>query len=213
MIPIASRGDVPRVSARDRTREVILNAALRVYGRDGYAGVTMRAIAKEIGCSAGSLYRYFLDKTAIVSELQGQGLRLYAEAIAGVTADDPAEALRRFFLKYYEFSKQHPDYFNLLWVERSVPALSPSQPDLHKAIVAGERLAKKCIDEGTFPPMLSGLAITRILWSAVHGPAVLGQLPNGAPEQEADALVEAALDLVIAGLREGVLVSKKSGIA
>lgn len=205
-IPIAARGPA-EFSPRSRTREIILNAALTLYGRDGYAPVTMRALAQEIGCSAGAIYTYFRDKNEIFSTLHGNGLRLYADAAAGVVSDDPVDALRRFFLAYYEFSKAHPAYFTLLWVDRAIPRFAPT-PDLQRSVDAAHAHAQRCLDEDLFPPGLTPGQITRVLWSAVHGAAVLGQLPDGTPGEEADALAAAVLDLTLTGLQAGALVDR-----
>ena len=205
-VPIAARG-LTASSPRSWTREIILNAALKLYGRDGYSAVTMRALAQEIGCSAASIYTYFLDKNEIFSTLHGDGLRLYAEASTGVMSQDPVNALRKFFLGYYEFSKTHPEYFTLLWVDRAIPRFAPT-PDLRRAVEAAHAHARRCLDERVFPPGLTPAQITRVLWSAVHGPAVLGQLPDGTPGSEADTLAAAVLDLTLAGLETGALLDR-----
>jgi TetR/AcrR family tetracycline transcriptional repressor len=44
------------------TREAVVGAAARVLARDGYAGLTMRAIADDLGVQAPALYWYFGDK-------------------------------------------------------------------------------------------------------------------------------------------------------
>jgi AcrR family transcriptional regulator len=209
--PIAARAEPLPFSLRTHTRQVILDGARRLYGREGYAAVTMRALASEIGCSAGAIYTYFKDKNEIFSGLQAEGLRLYAEFIGGVANEDPVMALREFFLRYYEFSKAHPDYFTLLWVDRSAPQVAPTQPDLKLAIEQGHALAQRCTDEAAFPPGLDDITIAHVLWSAVHGPAVLNQLAGRSRPINADTLAAATLDLALAGLRAGVLVSARPG--
>lgn len=54
----------------------------------------------------------------------------------------------------------------------------------------------------------SRFEITRLLWSAVHGPAVLGQLPDVTPGSEADPLAAVVLDLSLAGLESGALLDR-----
>jgi AcrR family transcriptional regulator len=53
----------------DRKRRVILDAAKRVFARDGAKGLTMRAIASEAGYAAGAVYFYFDSRAAIMGEL------------------------------------------------------------------------------------------------------------------------------------------------
>ncbi len=53
------RGLTPKAM---RTRERILEAALRLFGERGYEATTMRDVAREAGASLGLAYRYFASK-------------------------------------------------------------------------------------------------------------------------------------------------------
>jgi AcrR family transcriptional regulator len=207
IVPIAGRGEANQFPQRARAREVILNAALRLYGREGYNAVTMRALGLEIGCSAASIYTYFLDKNELFAVLQEQGLRLFADALVVAPMGDPVADLRAFFRRYYDFSKTNPEYFTLLWADHSVPTFNTALPDVRAVYGAGHTLAQRCIEEGIFPAGTSTATVTQILWSSVHGPAVLHSLPRFERTVDADNLVESALDLTLAGLRAGLLVS------
>lgn len=50
-------------------RQIILEAAERVFARDGLEHTTIRAIAKEAGCTTGAIYPCFDGKEAIYGEL------------------------------------------------------------------------------------------------------------------------------------------------
>lgn len=50
------------------TRERILQAVLRVIGRDGVAGVTNRAVAREAGVSLGSITYHFATQRELLRE-------------------------------------------------------------------------------------------------------------------------------------------------
>ncbi|MFI0350402.1 TetR/AcrR family transcriptional regulator [Actinomadura sp. 9N407] len=50
-------------------REEILRAALRVFERDGNAGTTMRAVAKEAGLSLAGLTHYFPSRDLLLTEV------------------------------------------------------------------------------------------------------------------------------------------------
>lgn len=47
------------------TKERILDAALRIFARDGYAGTNIRDIAEEVGIVKSALYRHFASKEEI----------------------------------------------------------------------------------------------------------------------------------------------------
>jgi len=58
---------MPKIVDWDQRRDEILSATWRVIARDGIAGATIRAIAKEANCSRGILGHYFDDKADILS--------------------------------------------------------------------------------------------------------------------------------------------------
>lgn len=53
----------------ERTRELLVDTALRLFRERGYEAATMRLIATETGVSQGSAYYYFDGKDALVQEL------------------------------------------------------------------------------------------------------------------------------------------------
>ena len=57
---------MPKIVDWDARRDEILSATWRVIARDGIAKATIRAIAKEAGCSRGILAHYFDDKADIL---------------------------------------------------------------------------------------------------------------------------------------------------
>ncbi len=58
------RGRPPKGQAGD-TKAELLAAALRLFARHGYAGTSIRAIAREVGLSESVLYAHFGSKRAI----------------------------------------------------------------------------------------------------------------------------------------------------
>jgi len=53
---------VPKIVDRELQREKFAEAAIRLIARDGFEGMTMRAVAAEAGLSYGSLFHYFESK-------------------------------------------------------------------------------------------------------------------------------------------------------
>src|SRR5215207_10741354 len=62
------RGRPPKDEARD-TRAGILDAALDLFARQGFAGTSVREIARAAGLSDGGLYRHFPSKQAVFDAL------------------------------------------------------------------------------------------------------------------------------------------------
>ena len=62
--PIGER--MGRAVDHDERREIFAGAALRVIMRDGIAGLTVRAVAKEAGFTTGALTHYFHSKDQLL---------------------------------------------------------------------------------------------------------------------------------------------------
>src|SRR5262245_58102542 len=88
-------GRPPKAEAGD-TKAALLDAALRLFAKHGYAGTSIRAIAREVGLSESVLYAHFTGKPAIyraAMSLAGPQATLVA---LGDGAGDPAEFVREF---------------------------------------------------------------------------------------------------------------------
>jgi AcrR family transcriptional regulator len=68
---------------RSLTQEQLASAALTVIDRDGLAGLSMRAVAQELGMSTMGLYRYVDDR----EELEG----LVVELVLGAVDTEPPD--------------------------------------------------------------------------------------------------------------------------
>src|SRR5437879_3333606 len=92
MAPSRKARQSPRARRAMLTPEAVVEAAARVLARDGYAGLTMRAIADDLGVQAPALYWYFADKRALE-------LALYVRLMEGFTVrlsgDDWRDRLRQ----------------------------------------------------------------------------------------------------------------------
>jgi len=57
---------VPRRQHAEERREQILDAALRVFSTKGFAGASIRDIAREVGITEGLIYHYFESKDQLL---------------------------------------------------------------------------------------------------------------------------------------------------
>ena len=84
-------------SHSDITGPRIRAVAERLFARHGYAAVSMRQIAAEVGVQAGALYLYTPDKQSLLADMMREHLEALLAALAGLPVqDDPAEALAQF---------------------------------------------------------------------------------------------------------------------
>jgi AcrR family transcriptional regulator len=74
------------------TRQGILEAAARIFRRDGYAAARLTDIAAEVGMKAGSLYYHFGSREALVEEVMAVGTRRTHQAVKEALAALPRES-------------------------------------------------------------------------------------------------------------------------
>jgi AcrR family transcriptional regulator len=81
----------------EATRQSILEAAARIFRRDGYSAARLSDIAAEIGMKAGSLYYHFGSREALVEAVMEVGTRRTHQAVLDALAALPpgADALAR----------------------------------------------------------------------------------------------------------------------
>jgi AcrR family transcriptional regulator len=84
-------------SHADITGPAIHDAALKLFSRSGYAAVSMREIAAEVGVRAGALYLYTPDKQSLLFGLMRDHMKaLLADWARTKSGDTPLERLKVF---------------------------------------------------------------------------------------------------------------------
>ncbi len=195
------------LEAREITRRAILDAALDLFITHGYAQVSIRNIAARVEYSPGAIYGYFASKDEIFYALAEEGLRhLGARELADAPSDDPVEDVRAATWRLYEFSKEQPQYFALVFLDPRVPRVSREYERF--AFISEMRnraLARvdRCVAEGLFPPTTYAEVALRLLWAPVVGIAALRLSRRMPDEVDPDPLVRDAIETTIAGIRAG----------
>jgi AcrR family transcriptional regulator len=194
---------------RDRTRDAILTAARELFVNDGYRNVTMRKIAERIEYSPAAIYSYYASKDDIFLALANEGFhRLDARVQAAMIVDgDPLENVRACWWAFYEFSKEQPEYFLLMFVDRTVPRITEEWEGfefLQQMLINAVDAIQKAIDAGAFPSTLSPNVAMHMLWAGLLGPAVVGIRHRLASGEDYDALARDVLNATIAGLQAGI---------
>lgn len=194
---------------REAVSRSILDAARELFLTHGYQEVSIRKIADRIEYSPAAIYSYFPSKDDIFFALAEEGFRLlfsYGQEIEVRASDDPADALREMFWRYYQFSKKHPEYFALMFLDRSVPRIRDHWGrfgfvgEMKHDMVA--RIGQ-AVDRGACPAGTPPHAVFRLLLTAAHGAAALRLCDRLAPGEDGDVLARATIEAVLIGLREG----------
>jgi AcrR family transcriptional regulator len=180
----------------------LCNAAAQLFAELGQDGFNMRELAKRVGVSAMTPYRYFQDKDAILSEVRARAFARFAdwleEALAAPDADMAtlANAYAQFAIRE---QIQYRLMFDLTQKPTTLSSVAEQEQRARAAIISHvRRLAEHGHLHGD--PELSGL----MLWSTLHGTAALylaGKLSSeefhhilsGAARQPGDAHANAAI--------------------
>ena len=190
-------------------RRRILDAAQELFVAEGYRNVSIRKIAEKVEYSPAALYSYFPSKDELFFALAEEGFRKLFEFTndPSMMSGDPLAAIRHGFLRYYQFSRTHPEYFELMFVDRSVPKISQEWEGfgfVQQMIADVCAVLQRGIDQGVFPRDMNPEVAFHILWAAVHGPATVAVCDRLGPDEDPDALARDTLEAALAGLRAGV---------
>ena len=102
------------------SKEIILENTLRLIDENGgINNVTLRDIAKSIGCAHTNLYNYFNSLDEIFWEALGKGLLMMMNyANTGTSIEiDPKEKFYLLLSNIIDFSMDHPGWYKLIWSE------------------------------------------------------------------------------------------------
>lgn len=105
-------------------------AALGLFARHGYAAVSMREIAGEVGVGAGALYNHFATKQDLLVELMTAHMEALLAAWAETNAADlpPADRLEAFSRFHIRFHADRADEVFVAYMELR----SLERPNFHR---------------------------------------------------------------------------------
>jgi AcrR family transcriptional regulator len=98
-----------RDEQKENTRQKLLVAARRLFGKNGYAGTTIDDIVEAAGASRGTYYLYFKNKGEIVTELTEEYTAATEALLPELAelADPTREHLRNWLSKYVDLVITH----------------------------------------------------------------------------------------------------------
>ena len=162
----------------DRRREQIIRIARAVAGTDGWAAVTMRRLATEIGVTQPVLYSAFpAGRQALVDAVALRGFTDLAVAL-GAVEPEPLDRMRA----YLDFAATQPQVYEAMFSMPSGLRFGEGdEPEPLRSAFAAIEIAFPAPDA----------ARAEVAWAALHGLATL-QISRRLPE----ARVRERLDLL-----------------
>ncbi len=106
----------PRTAPDTDKRERILDAALALFAERGFHGTPVPMVAEGATVGAGTIYRYFPSKEALVNALyQREKQAVVEHVLAGLGASaSPRDQFHRFFRAVVGFAQARPEAFRFL---------------------------------------------------------------------------------------------------
>jgi TetR/AcrR family transcriptional regulator len=99
----------PPTRIQREKRDLILEAALEVFSREGFRGATIDQIAEAAGMSKPNLLYYFPRKEEIYRRLMSEMLDIWLAPLREIDADgDPIPELRNYIRRKLEMSRDFP---------------------------------------------------------------------------------------------------------
>lgn len=165
----------------ENTKKLILDAALTLVRKKGFAATSIRDICKAAKVSIGAFYHYFPSRDALLNDAFFHfDVTLTEEMFAHYDSMPPLDALRQVLLDQTAFTANEgyaiiTEYYRALLQGSHRDAVSPER--LYYQAV--RKYVQRAQAEGVFAQALSSTSITEFLIKFVRGCLVDWCLHNG----------------------------------
>jgi TetR/AcrR family fatty acid metabolism transcriptional regulator len=203
VLPIL-RSLTDRSIAQEEKRRLILDAAVRVFARDGFHTSRVGDIAEEAGVAHGLLYHYFASKDEVLrtvfSENWGELLARFESVEASKEpADEKLRGIVKILLRTW---RNDPALVTVMVREvgRS-PQLATQVDDIGRAFAVIQRVVEQGQADGAFRPEIDARLASWVIYGGLEEILtgwVMGGLPDG--DEEVARAERTIADLVFAGL-------------
>jgi AcrR family transcriptional regulator len=191
---VTSTAPAPGASAPDK-REALLDAALELFAERGFYGTAVPLVAERAKVGAGTVYRYFANKEALVNALfqreksaLGEVLR---EALAGTRP--VREHFRRLWGSLWRFAEQRPQALRFLDLHHHEAYLDDASQALEARVMLPiVEYVTRAQSEQALKPMPAA-AVISIVYGAFIGLAKAGWQGHVQLAPETLAQAEASL--------------------
>jgi TetR/AcrR family acrAB operon transcriptional repressor len=166
----------------EQTRQQLLDAALRVFGRQGYDATSLDDIAREAAVTRGAIYWHFKGKAELYQALLSERQEPATDVLATTLAADepPLERLRALIVRTITLLEEDASYRATmeltLFKTRAAPELAPG---LAQKVTGLRGLRQSLADlvragqqQGGFRPELNAETVATTILSLLNGVAL-----------------------------------------
>ena len=193
-----------RSIAQEEKRRLILDAAVRVFARDGFHTSRVGDIAEEAGVAHGLLYHYFSSKNEVLLTVFSENwsdllVRFETVEDSDEPADEKLHGLVKILLRTW---RNDPALVTVMVREvgRS-PHLATQVDDIGRAFAVIQRVVEQGQADGVFRPDIDPLLASWVIYGGLEEILtgwVMGRLPDG--DEEVARAERTIVDLVCGGL-------------
>jgi len=185
--------------ARSNKDELIRQAAIRVFAREGFHRARMETIAHEAGVAVGTIYNYFESKRDVllaVFEVEFEEQISFFEGLRKSGLSIP-EQIAQILQGHFSLLRERTELAQVLLQERFNPGegFKEKLSNFHRKVVERiEALIQEGIDQGwvrSCDPRIIAPALFAVVqsigsWEMIHSGTVVGELFQTAPTELAD---------------------------
>ncbi len=136
------------------SRQLILNAAGKVFSEKGYEKATMRDVAQDAGISIGGIYLYYNGKDHLYSDILQKNIQGFLEKLEALPHKDPLNALEQFFSIHLDHVSTEAKRISIIMKEYDLPLNRSARAEFailrHQVLV---KILKKGVATGLFKDM------------------------------------------------------------
>jgi TetR/AcrR family transcriptional regulator, fatty acid metabolism regulator protein len=202
---------VDRHAGAEEKRRLILDAAVRVFARNGFHGSRVGDIAEEAGVAHGLLYHYFSSKDEVLQTVFRENWSELLQRFEQVAAsDEPADekllGIVKILLRTW---RNDPDLVTVMVREVGRSAHLASQvDDIGKGFAVIQQVIEQGQAEGVFREDLDARLASWVVYGGLEEILtgwVMGRLPDG--DEEVARAERTLVDVVHGGLARTPVVS------
>ena len=190
-------------------RRAILDQTRHLLVAEGYDHLSMRKIARAVGCSATSIYLHFENKDALIHALIDEGMKqLHGQLEAGRDACDPPSpiaCLAAMARAYVRFGLENPEYYQVMFQlhpERMARYPADNYRRARRNLELFAEVIADGVEAGVFNVENADVS-AHVLWTALHGLVSLLLAERVDVKVADETFVNAAIRHALDGFRVG----------
>ncbi|MES2796751.1 MAG: TetR/AcrR family transcriptional regulator [Bacteroidota bacterium] len=167
-----------KVREKEELRQIIINAAIKIFVVEGYEKTSIRNIAESIEYSPGTIYLYFKDKDELLFAVHEVAFTRFFESMAPLLLiANPRERLLQMGHIYIQFAYDNPELYGLMFMDKAPMNCLETTEGGWVCGQQAHNLLRTTVEQCFENQQLTEVEIdvhTMSIWSFIHGLTSLG---------------------------------------